>query len=119
LHTNTVPSDVDCRRIRELLVGPREEAAKLTDEIARLQMLLLEVTVKRDRLNEFIDPYLALLSPARRLPDDVVAEIFAVSLPSNRNTILNGSESPLLLCHICSAWRNLAFTIPRLWASLH
>ncbi|KAJ7111831.1 hypothetical protein C8R44DRAFT_798749 [Mycena epipterygia] len=119
LHTNTVPSDPECQRIRELLVGPREEAAKFTDEIARLETLLDELTAKRDRLNEFIDAHLALVSPARRLPDDLVAEIFTASLPSNRNAILSGAESPLLLCHICRAWRNLALRTPRLWASLH
>ncbi|KAJ7111838.1 hypothetical protein C8R44DRAFT_254014 [Mycena epipterygia] len=119
LHTNTVPSDPECQRIRELLVGPREEAAKLTDEIAQLQTLLDELTAKRDRLNEFIEPHLALVSPARRLPDDVVAEIFTASLPYDRNSILSGVESPLLLCHICRTWRSLAFMTPRLWASLH
>ncbi|KAJ7111841.1 hypothetical protein C8R44DRAFT_254026 [Mycena epipterygia] len=119
LYTNAVPSDADCQHIRELLVGPREELAKLTEEIAHLHTLLDELTAKRDRLSELIDPYLALVSPARRLPDDVVAEIFTASLPSNRNAIMSGAESPLLLCQICRAWRSLAFMTPRLWASLH
>ncbi|KAJ7755580.1 hypothetical protein B0H16DRAFT_1372103 [Mycena metata] len=119
LHTNTAPSDEDCERIRELLAGPRKEAAQLTEEIERLHGLIEELTEKRDNLNEFIDPHLALLSPARRLPHDVVAEIFAASLPSDRNAVIQGTESPLLLCHICQAWRTLALSTPRLWASLH
>ncbi|KAJ7447138.1 hypothetical protein B0H11DRAFT_2083460 [Mycena galericulata] len=119
LHTNTVPSDTECQRISELLAGPRKEAAGLTDEIGRLQTLLDDLTKKRDHLQDFIDAHLALLSPARRLPEDVVAEIFTHALPFNRNSILSGVEAPLLLCHICRAWRGLALATPQLWATLH
>ncbi|KAJ7025718.1 hypothetical protein C8F04DRAFT_967303 [Mycena alexandri] len=119
LNTNTVPSDVDCQRIRELVTGPQTEAAKITDEIQRLQSLICELAKKRDALNHFIDPLVALISPARRLPDDVVVEIFTASLPSDRNAVIDGAKSPLLLCHICRAWRNLAISTPRLWTSLH
>ncbi|KAJ7887389.1 hypothetical protein B0H13DRAFT_1627509 [Mycena leptocephala] len=119
LHTNAVPSDGERQRIRELLAGPRTEAAELTAEIERIRNLLRKLTGKRDRLNDFIDTHLALISPARRLPDDVVAEIFAASLPSDRNAVMSGAESPLLFCHVCKAWRNLALLTPRLWKSLH
>ncbi|KAJ7168744.1 hypothetical protein C8R46DRAFT_1092492 [Mycena filopes] len=119
LFTNAVPSDADCQRIRALLVGPQKEVAQIGDEIHRLETLLNELVVKRDRLNGFIDAHLALISPFRRLPEDVVAEIFAASLPSDRNAVMSGTESPLLLCRISQAWRALALSTPRLWASLH
>ncbi|KAJ7472621.1 hypothetical protein FB451DRAFT_1089498 [Mycena latifolia] len=119
LHTNAVPSDTECQRIHELLTGPRKEVDKITSEIERLQTLINELAGKRANLIEFIDAHLALVSPARRLPEDVVAEIFAAALPSDRNAVMSGDESPLLLCHICRAWRRLALATPRLWATLH
>ncbi|KAJ7472636.1 hypothetical protein FB451DRAFT_1089514, partial [Mycena latifolia] len=119
LHTNTVPSDTECQRIHELLVGPRKEVDKISDEIDHLQSLINELAGKRAHLTEFIDAHLALVSPARRLPEDVVAEIFTAALPSDRNAVMSGAESPLLLCHICRAWRRLALSTPRLWATLH
>ncbi|KAJ7168690.1 hypothetical protein C8R46DRAFT_1092348 [Mycena filopes] len=119
LHSNTIPSDGDCQRIRELLAGPQREVTQLTEEIERLHALIEELSQKRDNLHDFIDPHLALLSPARRLPYDVVAEIFVASLPSNRNAVIDGTESPLLLCQICQGWRAIALSTPRLWASLH
>ena len=42
------------------LVGPRQQAAELTNEIERLQALLKELMRKRDHLNDFIDAHLAL-----------------------------------------------------------
>ncbi|KAJ7500308.1 hypothetical protein B0H11DRAFT_804914 [Mycena galericulata] len=119
LYTNSVPSDSECKGIFDLLAGPRVEAADLTQEINRLQSLLEELAKQRDHLNHFIDSHLALVSPARRLPDDVVREIFVAALPSDRNAIMSGSEAPLLLCHISQRWRNLALSTPRLWTSLH
>ncbi|KAJ6561721.1 hypothetical protein B0H19DRAFT_902303, partial [Mycena capillaripes] len=98
---------------------PRNEVAELTAEIERLQALISQLTEKRDHLNDFIDPHLALISPARRLPPDVVAGIFIACLPSDRHAIMSSAEAPHLLCHVCSGWRKLALLTHRLWASLH
>ncbi|KAJ7186952.1 hypothetical protein C8R46DRAFT_281961 [Mycena filopes] len=119
LFTNAVPSDADCQRIRDLLVGPQAEVAKIAGEIHRLETLVNELAVKRDRLSAFIDAHLALVSPVRRLPEDVLAEIFVASLPSDRNALISNAESPLVLCRVSRAWKGLARSTPRLWASLH
>ncbi|KAJ7253527.1 hypothetical protein C8J57DRAFT_1348365 [Mycena rebaudengoi] len=119
LNTNTVPSDEECQRIRHFLVEPRREASDLTDQIARMQKSLEDLTRKRDVLNEFIDVHLALVSPVRRLPVDIVRSIFLAALPTTRNAAISGDEPPLLLCRICQAWRDLALSTPRLWARLH
>ncbi|KAJ6561688.1 hypothetical protein B0H19DRAFT_1142308 [Mycena capillaripes] len=112
LHTNIVPNDAQRQHIYDLLVGPLKEAVDLAEEILRL-------TAKRDKLSEFIDPHLALVSPVRSLPDDILREILIASLPSCQNATLNPAESPLLLCHISRRWRNLALSTPLLWTSLH
>ncbi|KAF7335739.1 F-box domain-containing protein [Mycena venus] len=119
LHTNTVPTDAECDSIHALLRGPLKEHADLTDEIARLQSLIDAANRKRDELEEFIDAHLALMSPVRRLPDDVIRAVFLATLPTGRNPALNSDEAPLLLCRICRSWRILARTTPRLWASIH
>ncbi|KAJ7111844.1 hypothetical protein C8R44DRAFT_711435 [Mycena epipterygia] len=119
LHTNAVPNDTECQTIHDLLVTPRKAVADLTQEIIRIQSTLDELTKKREQLNQFIDAHLALVSPARRLPDDIVREIFEASLPAGQSAIMSGAEAPLLVCHISQGWRNLALSTPRLWASIH
>ncbi|KAJ7880936.1 hypothetical protein B0H13DRAFT_2050000 [Mycena leptocephala] len=119
LHTNTILSDAECERIRAFLVDPREEVEILTREITQLKRLLTEAIRKRDELTTFIDAHLALISPVRRLPDDVVQEIFVACMPSEHNAPITAEEAPLVLCQICSSWRTLAFSTPQLWASLH
>ncbi|KAJ7253540.1 hypothetical protein C8J57DRAFT_1473857 [Mycena rebaudengoi] len=121
LNTNIIPDDAECQQIRDFLVDPCKEAAHLAEQIARMQKVLEDLTQKHDDLAEFIDAHLALVSPARRLPDDVVREIFVASLPThaNRNCAINAREPPLLLCAISRSWRNLALSTPQLWASIH
>ncbi|KAJ6562556.1 hypothetical protein B0H19DRAFT_1375604 [Mycena capillaripes] len=119
LYTNTVPSDAECDNIRNFLEAPQKELADVTEEIDRLQSLIDEAARKRERLQHFIDAHLALVSPVRRLPDDVVRDVFVATLPSGRNPTIISDEGPLLLCRICKSWRTVALTTPRLWASLH
>ncbi|KAJ7807114.1 hypothetical protein B0H13DRAFT_590108 [Mycena leptocephala] len=119
LHTNTTPSDSDCRRIQDFLNAPRRAVADLTEEIMRMQNLLDGLTRKRDELSQLIDSHLALVSPARRLPEDVISAIFIACVSSTSNATLDSETAPLLLCQVCSAWRRVALSTPQLWTSLH
>ncbi|KAJ7263448.1 hypothetical protein C8J57DRAFT_436933 [Mycena rebaudengoi] len=119
LHTNVIPSDSECQSICDLIKGAREEAARLAQQISEMQVVLDGLVKKRDQMNEFIDAHLALVSPVRRLPDDIVGAIILACLPPTRNPIISGHEAPLLLCRISRTWRNVALSTPRLWASLH
>ncbi|KAJ6573096.1 hypothetical protein DFH09DRAFT_1459522 [Mycena vulgaris] len=66
-----------------------------------------------------IDAHLALVSPVRKLPDDIVQTIFEATLPSTRHPAISSDESPLLLCQIGRSWRAIALATPRLWARIH
>ncbi|KAJ7617860.1 hypothetical protein FB45DRAFT_932836 [Roridomyces roridus] len=119
LQRNFVPSERERHQIRDLLDDSRGELATLTGEITHLQSLLDAASKKRDEVQDFMDAHTALLSPARRLPDDIVQAIFLASLPETRNSAIVPQESPLLVSQICSAWRNIALSTPRLWASIY
>ncbi|KAJ7615855.1 hypothetical protein FB45DRAFT_801477 [Roridomyces roridus] len=119
LFTNDVLSDAECGHVRHFMSGPQAEAASLTQEIIRLQSQLDELSAKRDSLHQFIDAHLALVSPVRRLPEDLVREIFVACLHPKENATLRASDAPMLLCHITRYWRNVALSTPPLWTSLH
>ncbi|KAJ7646476.1 hypothetical protein FB45DRAFT_712843, partial [Roridomyces roridus] len=50
-----------------------------------------------------VDSHTALVSYPRRLPVDIVREIFVACLPAHRNAVMSAQEAPLLLSRICSA----------------
>ncbi|KAJ7452910.1 hypothetical protein FB451DRAFT_1521054 [Mycena latifolia] len=112
LYTNVVPLEDQCQAIRDFAIAPMTELGELNDEIVQLQAMLDQLIRNRDDLSEFIESHLALVSPARKLPHDILREIFTVCLPEDKYAIMNRAQSQL-------DWRSLALSMPQLWASLH
>ncbi|KAJ7353564.1 hypothetical protein DFH08DRAFT_1077676 [Mycena albidolilacea] len=111
-NTNYVPSDEEIQFIQGDLVSHAQELTRIDEHIR-------ELTTQRDQIQAYVDSHKALISHPRRIPPDIVREIFVACLPSDRNAVMSAQEAPLLLCRICSAWRTIALLTPRLWASLH
>ncbi|KAF7360255.1 hypothetical protein MVEN_00754500 [Mycena venus] len=111
-NTNYVPSDKEIEFIQADLVSRSEE-------LTRIEERILELSAQRNKIQAYIDSHRALISHPRRLPSDIVREIFVACLPTDRNAVMTAQEAPMLLCRICSAWRTIALSTARLWASLH
>ncbi|KAJ6583997.1 hypothetical protein DFH09DRAFT_1144003 [Mycena vulgaris] len=119
LDTNYVPSDAEVEEIQTALTEPFRQLSLLDERIAQLQAAVNELLAERATLKDEIDRYRALISPVRRIPQDVLEGIFFACLPTHHNSLINAREAPLLLGHICSYWRCVAHSMPTLWASLH
>ncbi|KAJ6584003.1 hypothetical protein DFH09DRAFT_1144012 [Mycena vulgaris] len=117
LRTNYVPSDNEIQEIRALLLESLDELARLDTQIDEAQAFLHQLRVKRQSLKAEIDAHTALTLLVRRLPEDILQEIFLSCLPSNGNAVANAPEAPLLLGFICRHWRSVALSIPRLWSA--
>ncbi len=59
------------------------------------------------------------LAPFRRLPQDVIREIFIACLDPVINPTMSKKEAPTLLTQISSGLRQIALTTPELWAAIH
>ncbi|TFK42140.1 hypothetical protein BDQ12DRAFT_645626 [Crucibulum laeve] len=119
LHTNYVPSDREISHIKQLLVEPQMGLLTLDKEIQRVQGLLNDLLLKRDALQRMLKAHEALISIPRRLPRDILQEIFLHCLPTDRNAVMSCKEAPLLLGRICSNWRTIVYATPQLWSSVH
>ncbi|KAJ7353565.1 hypothetical protein DFH08DRAFT_988085 [Mycena albidolilacea] len=93
-NTNYIPSDEEIQFIRRDLVLHAQELARTDEHICKL-------TTQRDQIQAYVDSHKALISHPRRIPPDIVREIFVACLPSDRNTVMSAQEAPLLLCRIC------------------
>ncbi|TFK36672.1 hypothetical protein BDQ12DRAFT_754779 [Crucibulum laeve] len=76
LGTNYVPSDGEIDEIKRYLSVPKAQLRELENEIMQIQTILEDLMRKRDTILATIEGHHALISPARRLPHDVVQEIF-------------------------------------------
>ncbi|KDR83129.1 hypothetical protein GALMADRAFT_58315, partial [Galerina marginata CBS 339.88] len=116
---NDPPSETAIHKVKTYLVTPLQELAEVNSEISQLEERLRSLTEKRDSIQISTNRYIAILSPIRRLPPDILHEVFYHCLSTHRNPIMAASEAPMLLTHVCSSWRTIALSSPRLWAQLH
>ncbi|KAJ6594633.1 hypothetical protein B0H19DRAFT_920691, partial [Mycena capillaripes] len=119
LGTNYCPKDEEVLEIEQLLVEPLSRLDRLDNKITDLQQALIELTEERKNLSAYVEEHRALISPVRRLPLDIIQEIFVACLPTHRNCVMSAQEAPVLLGRICSSWRAISLSTPRLWARLH
>ncbi|KAJ7062363.1 hypothetical protein C8F01DRAFT_1368970 [Mycena amicta] len=119
LGTNYCPTDDEVHEINALLIEPSAQLRQLDNKIDELRKAMEELVVERNRVAEYVDAHKTLISPMRRIPIDVLQERFAACLATERNCIMSASEAPILLGRICSSWRAISMSTPRLWASLH
>ncbi|KAF7366611.1 hypothetical protein MSAN_00918900 [Mycena sanguinolenta] len=119
LGTNYCPRDDELVQIESLLIEPCMQLKRLEDEIAALQKTMDKLTEERDTVAAFVEAHKALTSPLRRLPLDIIEELFMACLPTNRNCVMSATEAPVLLGRVCSSWRTISLSSPRLWSRLH
>ncbi|KAL0581137.1 hypothetical protein V5O48_000926 [Marasmius crinis-equi] len=117
LNTNYSPNKGEAGQITALLNLPEQNLRELDANIARVEETLNKLRIQRETLQDFIDSHRALLSPFRRLPEDIVREIFLRCL--DPYPIRSTKRAPLLLTTICRSWRDIALATPRLWNSIH
>ncbi|KAF7376847.1 hypothetical protein MSAN_00102200 [Mycena sanguinolenta] len=119
LGTNYCPTDDEAVEIKALLVEPILRLKGLDDEIMKLQKAIDQLVEERSRVAAYVEIHKALLSPVRRLPLDIIQELFIACLPTHRNCVMSASEAPVLLGRVCRSWRAISLSTPRLWSSLH
>ncbi|KAF7348307.1 hypothetical protein MSAN_01784400 [Mycena sanguinolenta] len=119
LNTNYVPSDSEVLEIRALVLDPSAEIARIDTQIEALEITLGQLKEQRAALKGPIDAHKALISPMRRIPQDVLLEIFFACLPTEHNAVIDPAEAPLVLGRISRHWRDVAYSVPMLWSSIH
>ncbi|KAJ6594528.1 hypothetical protein B0H19DRAFT_921036, partial [Mycena capillaripes] len=119
LGTNYCPQDEELAQIKDLLIEPCLRLKRLDDEIAIIQNTIQKLAEERDTLSSYVEAHRALTSPLRRLPLDIIEEIFMACLPTHRNCAMTALEAPVILGRICSSWRSISLSTPRLWSRLH
>ena len=107
--------------VQESIQQIKSTVESVENEIMRLRRSLTELENYRGQLYESITRHQAILSPIRKLPAEILAEIF-LHAADDSNVVWprkNGEvETPLLLGKICSYWRTLTHALPQLWSKI-
>ncbi|KIM89282.1 hypothetical protein PILCRDRAFT_32570, partial [Piloderma croceum F 1598] len=114
LRTIQAPNATEAIRLREALRLATPIVHQLDDDISHVQMLLDKLRRKRELLHEFITEQNTILAPIRRLPAEILAEIFMFCMNYDISSF-DPMQSPLLVGQVCRGWRQVALSTQELW----
>ncbi|KAJ3535544.1 hypothetical protein NMY22_g6442 [Coprinellus aureogranulatus] len=121
LNTNYAPSDDEANILRNHISDHRAEIAALALKIHDATRALAALQAQQKRHERFVREHTALLSPIRRVPNEILSLIFLACVDDTPGPAPS-STSPLhpsnALSHVCVQWRALALSAPQLWSSL-
>ena len=115
LTSNDPPDEQQLGSIQDAVSHARTNIQLLDDAIAPLQRRILALQAKQASLQRFVDESAAI--HMRRLPIEILQEIFMLSVP-HYPTVTDYSVAPLLLGQVCRLWREVSRTTPMLWSVL-
>lgn len=116
------PTEVSITNAKASLTSSQKELEELTQKIERAEAALQQIVAdsrcainemleERSVLEEQVQHTRAYISPIRRLPTDLLREVF----------MKNFEDYPCcawVLAAVCTMWRRLALCTPRLWTKV-
>ncbi|KAJ7646047.1 hypothetical protein DFH06DRAFT_1300831 [Mycena polygramma] len=127
LRSNTVPPEKSS--FLTVSDGVSTELERYDAEIGRLQQRLAVLISDRTKLASYGDGWRSVFSPLRRLPPELLAEIFGMCYPHGED-VISERVSPtdevdrvakrylLQLSQVCSHWHGIVMGTPRLWSTI-
>ncbi|KAJ7628243.1 hypothetical protein DFH06DRAFT_1102793 [Mycena polygramma] len=130
LRSNVLPPVSVDASLQDTLRRAPAELERYDTEIQRVQDILSGVTAKRAAFAAHVEACRSVYSPVRRLPVELLAEIFEICSATQKNLSSLNPTTPtrelerlakhhlLQLSQVSATWRKVALGTPRLWASI-
>ncbi|KAJ7453195.1 hypothetical protein FB451DRAFT_987774, partial [Mycena latifolia] len=97
-------------------------------EIGRVQQTLRGIFAERRKIQAYIDGCRSVFAPIRRMPPEVLCEIFlsysefpferSKDEPETREIKQLSKWNMLLISHVCAQWRTLVLGTPKFWSDI-
>ncbi|KAJ3507166.1 hypothetical protein NLJ89_g6460 [Agrocybe chaxingu] len=103
------------RKVDELSIG----LADINHRIYQESLSLGRLVEQRVEISKEIKRLRCCCAPIRGLPNEVLCEIFSFCFPEDHDCVMSIDAFPLVLARVCKRWRDLVFSHPLLWTSIH
>jgi hypothetical protein len=111
-----VTDAAEMEALHSLASGAEVEAMAIDTEIARLRTLILGLEYSRDSLLKAASEAKSLIAPVRKLPPEILAEIFLLTYSSIRFSGTAGHGMPA--AKVCYSWHHIAISTNKLWSCI-
>jgi hypothetical protein len=116
LNSSAIYSPAQTREFSKTIGEMEADIARVDCEMFRLQEAMDHMQNERRKLESSLDEYRSLVAPIRRIPPEMLSEIFLHCLMDDTEILV--AEAPLLLSFVCRRWRTVAISTPQLWSSV-
>ncbi|KAJ7269538.1 hypothetical protein C8J57DRAFT_1130567, partial [Mycena rebaudengoi] len=116
LACNDPPHPAQIAAVQGILNEKSLALSALEAQIVALESKLEDLRQNRETLSSEILEFGAILAPIRRLPPEIVGEIFLYFAPASPAQHIRLGSCPWKLGHICRLWRVIALSLGRLWS---
>ncbi|KAJ7186216.1 hypothetical protein GGX14DRAFT_619329, partial [Mycena pura] len=108
LVTNSAPSDVQINEIQCFIGSAEAKISIIDNQIAQMQRTLDRLGSRRVQLQDLVQSHRSVVSTIRRLPTDILGEIFSHASRSR----LHSPEALSHLVGVCERWRAIVLASP-------
>ncbi|KIM77201.1 hypothetical protein PILCRDRAFT_12204 [Piloderma croceum F 1598] len=115
--TIQMPNASEASILQKALRHANSDLHELHGDIAHIQAILDKLRLKRKSLRKFTIEHDAFLAPIRRLPAEILIEIFMLCMNYNMSSF-SPNCSPSLFGQVCRGWRQVALSTQKLWSSV-
>ncbi|KAJ7798632.1 hypothetical protein B0H14DRAFT_2253633, partial [Mycena olivaceomarginata] len=131
--SNEYPTDVQASHCQEIISSSPAELERYDTEISRLRAIIDKLEKDRNVVEEYQLLCRYTVSPIRRMPAEILTEIFAFFVPDAFETLDTSMQYEeqvqgelarvanadlLRIAHVCPRWHKLAMETPSLWSSI-
>lgn len=95
--------------------------AHIDVEVARMRDALDRAVTRRQLLVGFVQDHTGPLADIRRVPPEILSEIFLQSIPpaeEQTSFMRHSGRTPMILAQVCRRWRAVALSTSRLWSTI-
>ncbi|KAK0457978.1 uncharacterized protein EV420DRAFT_1545704 [Desarmillaria tabescens] len=126
LQTNDSPRDHEKVDFTTVVSDGPDIISDLDSRIARARTVLEDLIRERERVEDHLQDTKTLFHPIRRLPDDILREIFTACVKTETflytrkigNSLDILKRSQWVLSHVSHRWRGVALGTAELWSSI-
>ncbi|KIM70591.1 hypothetical protein SCLCIDRAFT_6228 [Scleroderma citrinum Foug A] len=115
---NFIPAPPDIASIDVVLQQRHVQLSLIQSAVRKLATLKTRLEQSASYVTQSVLSHKALTSPVRRVPPEVLGEIFFHCLPTAPYVTPHDVEGPMVLTQVCRHWRAVARSTPRLWSSI-
>ncbi|KAJ7768692.1 hypothetical protein DFH07DRAFT_736322 [Mycena maculata] len=118
LESNDAPLGTDIPTVRQIISDQQARVDAFNAQIDALQTTMGQLITERDAAAESVRTHSTIISPLRRVPSELICEIFSLTQCTQRIGRETVNCPPWHLAHICRSWRYWTLSDPFLWCSI-